>query len=682
MRGGIEDPSLLAGVRVLCSFDLSVFVLYVLCGVRPSGDNHFKKSLTLMKCCRTKTKYPGRVPPMAENPSLSELRLWQAAPRIPGGGRNAVPSPFVRQSRLKMSPVKTTADVNLVWDETGGQSVKKRRRMDEGRQEQEGTDARALLRMLTALKKLRSEGIVMTKEVVKNTKQELRGAVGRVAGIITSVTEPGMLRALEELVSEINKDCGVCAKEVETKEVETREMSTQTCDQDEELNKLMGVLKDERKSFEDFKEVNGMSVWPREAYECMKREVCDGRGMGAKRNVICVVSEDGVEGCMEEATIAGKEGVVGRLLKASEEKAGVLCYVRKEWSGLVLGGQNVGGERDEKPEVEGVVRIRKGVYEEEDLYEGMKSMVVSMSGISVENVCVRGYGLGGPRTLERVVEYLTRGTGLKPTILARGMEVGEGVGRGGGGPGVAFKSDTLLVRPATGATYADAMRKMMKEVDVNEAGVRVMSVRKTKGGEIAIRVREQKAGGNERMKGKMIECVGDKNVKMESEKTMSVIVRDLDEMVTKEDVEKAIEAAVGRKDPAAFKVRDLMATAKGEGRWRVARVDIRKDLGAILVNRKRVRVGWMGCRVNERMNPERCYRCQEYGHKMIECKNERRERKCNRCGESGHEARGCEKDVCCYVCGVKGHRPDTMGCPKFKQVVEEMRKREWERGKR
>lgn len=83
--------------------------------------------------------------------------------------------------------------------------------------------------------------------------------------------------------------------------------------------------------------------------------------------------------------------------------------------------------------------------------------------------------------MERVVEYLTRGTGLKPTILARGMEVGEGVGRGGGGPGVAFKSDTLLVRPATGATYADAMRKMMKEVDVNEAGVRVMSVRKTKG---------------------------------------------------------------------------------------------------------------------------------------------------------------------------------------------------------
>lgn len=66
-----------------------------------------------------------------------------------------------------------------------------------------------------------------------------------------------------------------------------------------------------------------------------------------------------------------------------------------------------------------------------------------------------------------------------------------------------------------------------------------------------------------------------------------------------------------------------------------------------------VKAGYLNCRVRPYVpNPQRCFRCQRFGHGSRSC---RRKETCAKCGSHDHVADICENEVCCANC--KGPHP-------------------------
>ncbi|XP_016656167.1 zinc finger CCHC domain-containing protein 13-like [Acyrthosiphon pisum] len=83
----------------------------------------------------------------------------------------------------------------------------------------------------------------------------------------------------------------------------------------------------------------------------------------------------------------------------------------------------------------------------------------------------------------------------------------------------------------------------------------------------------------------------------------------------------------------------------------------------------RVPIGWTMCRVRPRtLLPERCFRCQAFGHNSRSCTAEDRTGACWKCGVAGHLMKDCaEGDDRCVACETAGlpkvsHKPGSGAC--------------------
>ncbi|XP_055605026.1 uncharacterized protein LOC129753254 [Uranotaenia lowii] len=81
----------------------------------------------------------------------------------------------------------------------------------------------------------------------------------------------------------------------------------------------------------------------------------------------------------------------------------------------------------------------------------------------------------------------------------------------------------------------------------------------------------------------------------------------------------------------------------------------------------RLKVGWSIFQIAIPQQPERCFRCVEYGHKTFACKGTDRTALCWRCSEAGPHAASCTKHAKCLHCGG-GHRAGNPRCPAFQKA--------------
>lgn len=230
------------------------------------------------------------------------------------------------------------------------------------------------------------------------------------------------------------------------------------------------------------------------------------------------------------------------------------------------------------------------------------------------------------------------------------------------------KRDTIVVKPNEGVTYADLLKSMKKEVDPQKIGVQVLNVKSTTSGNIRIQV----VGGDnaklEQLKKEITDKVAkSRSAELEAKET-TIIVRDLDISVDREDIVEAIEKEIG--NLVNFKV--TLSENINRAGYRHAYVNIPMEFASKLLKNRRICVGWSRCRIEEQLRPRRCFRCQRFGHIAYKCKNTAA-KTCLKCGGENHMAAGCKEPSRCIECQELGHRADSMQCPKYKQLVDELR---------
>jgi len=159
--------------------------------------------------------------------------------------------------------------------------------------------------------------------------------------------------------------------------------------------------------------------------------------------------------------------------------------------------------------------------------------------------------------------------------------------------------------------------------------------------------------------------------------SVDVEILDLDAATTASEVLEALRAALpGGEDPNTKAEREaihdvrIWPTRSGQ---QIASAKMSRYAASKIT---KIPIGWTMCRVRPRtVQPERCFRCQTFGHNARSCSNTDRSGACWRCGQHGHQMKTCTAtDDNCLACELAGlpktpHRPGSGACAARKRAA-------------
>lgn len=276
--------------------------------------------------------------------------------------------------------------------------------------------------------------------------------------------------------------------------------------------------------------------------------------------------------------------------------------------------------------------------------------------------------------LRKMLECIFRKAKTEVTVYMgpAGKQLGQGgqttpqknwktQGRGG------RPSEGTVIVKAEGKSYADLLRAVKGEFEKTKPQVEVKNVRRSRAGDLVLSIRGGQEKANE-LKEAIAKGLGGTNVVARGHSPSKVVhVMGLDAITTENEIREAIRSSLGAKE-GEISVKSIRP-AHGEGQN--ATVELTDELANRLIADGRVKIGWLNCRIKERIRVVRCYRCQEFGHIAAQCKGEDRGQQCFRCRRTGHMAKECTAGAAdmCHDCHEAGHRSGSMRCPKFRDLV-------------
>lgn len=172
-----------------------------------------------------------------------------------------------------------------------------------------------------------------------------------------------------------------------------------------------------------------------------------------------------------------------------------------------------------------------------------------------------------------------------------------------------------------------------------EIKTQVVSMRRSNDGKLMVKVK----GGVEEAEDfcKLIkENIPAADAKVKKKRIAVLHISDLDEVADQQEVRAAIQKAISSKDEEVI-VTSLRPAFAGTQK---ATVKVSAEAGNKLVEKGRILIGLVSCRVRKREQSQRCYRCGADGHLASNCKGEDRSELCYNCGEKGHYKALCGKE--------------------------------------
>lgn len=282
--------------------------------------------------------------------------------------------------------------------------------------------------------------------------------------------------------------------------------------------------------------------------------------------------------------------------------------------------------------------------------------------------------------IRKILEYIFNKVDIQLTLLVTSQQYEEMCQRRGAWETQAKKrrvnKRTIEVSPNIneGGTYATILRKMKQNIDVDSMGIKINKIQKTAKGKMRIAISETKNGAATEFANKTKTSLGNSATVLETkERRRTIVIRDIDIDVGKEEIKQAIANNITANDKEII-IHTLKETRMGSSQVATASVPSESLKG--ILEKRGIRIGWTRCGIYELITPKKCYKCQKHGHIAKECKNSELAMKdrCNNCTEYGHTMRECQKEAYCIDCEQHGHPSATMNCKIYRDLVKQEKK--------
>nr|AGO14404.1 hypothetical protein CsmBAC4b19.2 [Cotesia sesamiae] [Cotesia sesamiae Mombasa bracovirus] len=137
----------------------------------------------------------------------------------------------------------------------------------------------------------------------------------------------------------------------------------------------------------------------------------------------------------------------------------------------------------------------------------------------------------------------------------------------------------------------------------------------------------------------------------------TIEILDLDEISTESEVREALKREF--KDSLEIKRVNLTKpTPRGN---RAAFCEIDEANATKALNKARIKIGWVNCRIRPVAKVTRCFKCLGFGHRTENCTGPDRSKCCYKCGEDNHKSTNCVEKPKCFLCTVDKDAQDGLG---------------------
>ncbi|KAK7863339.1 hypothetical protein R5R35_009694 [Gryllus longicercus] len=232
------------------------------------------------------------------------------------------------------------------------------------------------------------------------------------------------------------------------------------------------------------------------------------------------------------------------------------------------------------------------------------------------------------------------------------------------------KNDAIKVAAKEGTSYVDIIKEISAKRKPKEGGADFKMVRKTKKGEYLFVLQEQ--GKTEEFHHIFKETLEGKADVAVLTKQSTIVVRDVMEFSTEDDVREAIRKEAGIPD-----LEMACYLRKGYAGLQSAIVKLSQNVAAALLQKKKIAVDMVYCSITVRKEVIRCYRCHAYGHIAKRCSGPDRRKLCWNCG-GDHQRKDCTTETACLSCKDSNvnnqHRPGSKLCTSFQNALTKQKK--------
>lgn len=231
------------------------------------------------------------------------------------------------------------------------------------------------------------------------------------------------------------------------------------------------------------------------------------------------------------------------------------------------------------------------------------------------------------------------------------------------------RPDAIVIEAKDKESYATILRSFKADPQMVDIGEAVSRIRRTQNGSMLLQLRGKEKRTAE-FQSRISKALGQEAEVKALEQRVEVMVKDIDEITTKEEIIAAVKAQFEEDVPM-----EHIVLRKSFGGTQTAVIRLQLSGVVKLLKAGKIKIGWVICRIRERKTLTRCFRCLEYGHHAKQCRStEDRSRCCRRCGTEGHIAKSCTKDPCCMLCRKDRpqdarHIAGSSSCPVFRRAM-------------
>nr|CAH7734936.1 unnamed protein product [Callosobruchus chinensis] len=492
-----------------------------------------------------------------------------------------------------------------------------------------------------------------------NTKKEIKDAAADILRMSLKLErlnkDRPKVRASITECRQISSCSGTVETQTEETEVTTKEAACQTLsDEDEAVDKLRTAI-NEGNNVEELKKLM-TDEWPREVYS--KVHIVEGDILGAPKDQDLAIITSG--------DLKLEKGIARRY----RERFGGIEELQAQGKGLgevacLISSISVPATRDtvrderfvwymlaekEPLELADTDTVYQAIYQLKEKMEqyGRLKVALPYSPTHCEDTILKTLEFIFSKSQAEVYVY------KRDKISRRKTDAGQTQSsRLGQSKGKQSRREAVIVK-SNGRSYADLVRELRKDVNLNAVDVEVSKIRKTQKGDLLLEVRKGKAEDlktaiNNQMHGVQA-----------ARRTKQVVLHlnNLDSITTKEDIISALKVTLGD-DVARCRVTSIRP-AYGESQNATVIADT--DVARLLLKKGTLLVGLIHCPVKEREMTGWCHRCWEMGHDRKKCQGPNRADLCFKCAKPGHTMKDCTNDPYCPLCNKPGHRMGKTGC--------------------